>query len=246
MANEKQFIKQNKKIYDVEEYISHIINKAGYSHTEIHRTPLGEKVSIHTSKPGLIVGRGGASIRELTKVLKDEFKMENPQIEVVEIDNPNLNPQTVARYICHTFERFGPRNFKSIGYKVLESIIAAGALGAEIIISGRGIPGERSKSWRFSAGHLKKSGNVSEKFVKRGLAVAHLKSGAVGIKIEILLPDTPLPDEIKEKIIENKLEEVKEEIKEEPKKKEKSKKETEPKTKKTTERSVKDAKEKEK
>ncbi len=250
MANEKQFIKQNQKFYDVEEYISNILDKDGYSHTEIYRTPLGEKIVIYTSKPGLIVGRGGSSIRDLTKILHDRFHLENPQIEVAEIENPHLNPRTIARYIAHLFERFGPRNFKSVGYKVLEQIIAAGALGAEIIISGRGIPSERSRKWRFSAGHLKKSGDISEKLVRRGVTVAHLRSGAVGIKVEILPPDVQMPDEIKKKVIEKKVEEQVEEKKPE----EKTEKKTinkkikvkEKKSEKKTKRSVKDGEEKEK
>ena len=148
--------------------------------------------------------------------------MENPQVEVAEVINPNLSAQTIAKTIVHTFERFGPKRFKSLGYQALQNIIDAGALGAEIIISGRGIPSSRAKSWRFSAGYLKKSGDIAENFVKTGYAVAHLKSGSVGVKVIILTPDIRLPDKItmKEQIIEPPKLEVKEEIaqiQEEPK-----------------------------
>jgi len=219
---ERDIIKKKLKEYHILEYIAEVLDRPGYSHTIIQKTPLGEKITIFTSKPGFIVGRKGSNIKELTQVLKDKFGMENPQIEVSEIDNPNLNPHSVAKHIVHTFERFGPGRFKFLGYKMLDTIIETGAVGAEIVISGRGVPSTRSKTWRFSAGHLKKSGDVAENLIKKGFAVAHLKSGSIGVKVSILTPDIILPDTIKikgivmEPQVEEKIEkEVKEEIKEE-------------------------------
>ena len=193
---ERQILSKKVKEFQVTEYIANVLDKPGYSHTEIQRTPAGEKVIIYTSKPGLIVGRKGSNIKELTEVLKSKFGMENPQIEVSEIENPNLNPHSVAKHIVHTFERFGPKRFKFLGYKMLQEVMNSGAIGAEIVISGRGVPSQRSKTWRFTAGYLKKSGDISENYVSKGFAVAHLKSGAVGVKVFILTPDIKLPDKI--------------------------------------------------
>ena len=58
------------------------------------------------------------------------------------------------------------------------------------------MPGSRAKSWRFSAGYLKKSGDVSVSKVRRAQATAKLKSGAIGIKVSIMTPDIRLPDDI--------------------------------------------------
>ena len=214
---EKNIINKKIKEFEIMEYIENELDKPGYSHTEIQRTPLGEKIIVHSSKPGLIVGRKGESIRNLTIVLKKKFNLENPQIEVAEVENPNLNPHSVAKYITHTFQRFGPSRFKFLGYKLLSDIMKAGAVGAEIVIAGRGVPSTRSRTWRFTAGHLKKSGDISENYVKRGYAIAHLKSGAIGVKVNILTPDVELPDDIKVyEIEEPKVEEVT--IEEPPKK----------------------------
>ena len=226
---EKQIVAQKVKELMIKEYIEEKMGKAGYSHTEIKKTPLGEKIIIFTSKPGLIVGRKGENIKELTEVLKSKFKLENPQIEVAEIENPYFDAFAVARRISNTMESFGPRNFKSLGYKLLDEIMRSGAAGAEILMSGRGIPSSRAKSWRFSAGFMKKSGDIAETKVKKGLAVAHLRSGAIGIKVHILTPDVILPDKLifvkaEEKKVEIKpiIEAIKEEVKTEvPKKKKK-------------------------
>jgi len=193
---ERQVVQQRMKEKQVEEFITNFLAKASFSHLEFQRTPLGEKISIYTSRPGLVVGRRGSNIQELTNLLKEKFGLENPQIEVVEIENPNLSPHAVANRIVTLFQRFGPKRFKSIGYRVLEDIMKAGALGAEIVISGRGVPSTRAKSWRFKAGYLKKSGEISQSYVKRAFASADLPTGAIGIKVSILTPDVKLPDKI--------------------------------------------------
>lgn len=185
------------KEHVIKEFISHELPRSCYSNLELKKTPLGEKILIYTSRPGLVVGGKGANVQRLTEMLKRNFKMENPQIEVVEIDNPSLDPLSVAERIVSAFERFGPKRFKSLGYSALQDILHAGAVGAEIVIAGRGVPGSRSKRWRFLAGHLKKSGDISESHVKRGQAVAHLKSGSVGVQVSILTADIKLPDNIR-------------------------------------------------
>lgn len=193
---ERKFVAEKVKEYLVSEYLHQQLGAGRFSHFEIRRTPLGERVVIYTARPGYIVGKGGENIKELTRVMKMRFKMENPQVEVSEITRPNLDAQTMAEQIVTTLERFGPKRFKSMGYRTLQQIIDAGALGAEIIISGRGLPGSRAKSWRFYSGHLKKSGDVAMSKVLHAKAKANLKSGTIGVKVSILPRETVLPDRI--------------------------------------------------
>ena len=193
---EKTIIKDRVKQKRIQEYIADVIGQSKYSYAEIKKTPLGEQIIIHTTRPGLVVGRSGSNIVSLTSRLKKKFKLENPQVEVAEILNPNTNPRSVAEKIVSHFDRFGTKGFKMIGYRELENIMHAGALGAEIVISGRGVPSSRSKTWRFQAGYLKKSGNISESYVKRAITAANLRSGSVGIRVSILPADVKLPDKI--------------------------------------------------
>lgn len=210
---ERQFVSQKMKEYQIQEFIESELGKTGgYSHTEIKRTPLGEKIIIYTSRPGLVVGRKGENINRLTNVLKKRFKMENPQIEIGEVEDGFLDAQFMADKIASTLERFGSKRFKSIGYKNLQGIIDTGAMGAEIVLSGK-IPSSRARSWRFSAGYLKKSGDIAENKVKKALATANLKSGVVGIKVSIMTPDIELPDKLRSMDKEIQMEEIKEEEK---------------------------------
>src|SRR3989338_1041740 len=146
---EKQIVSKHMKEYLMKEFIKTYLPNGSYSKIDLRKTPLGEKIIIHTSRPGLVVGRKGANLSELTYVLKTKYGMENPQIEVAEIENPNLDPKSVAESIVNSFERFGPKRFKPIGYRALQGILDAGATGAEVVISGRGVPSSRAKSWRL-------------------------------------------------------------------------------------------------
>jgi len=209
---ERKFITEKLREFQVQEYIAKTLNKAGHSKIEIKRTPLGEKIIVYTTRPGLIVGRKGENIKKLTVVLKKKFKMENPQIEIGDIENPLLDAGAVADKIVYVFERYGTKRFKFVGYDTLSKIIDAGAIGAEIMISGK-VPGARAKRWRFSAGYLKKSGDISENFMLKSKVVAHLKTGAIGVQVKILHPSVVLPDTItivKEEKPEIKVEELKE------------------------------------
>lgn len=232
---ERQIITQKIKEYQIQEFVSKSLKNVGYSHTKVQRTPLGEKIIIFASRPGLIVGRKGQNIKKLTADLKKKFDLENPQIEVSEIENINLDANIVAERIASSMERFGSSRFKGIGHRVMADVMNAGALGIEILISGK-IPSARAKSWRFYTGYLKKCGDIAIEGVKKANLTAELKSGTVGIKISIMPPDIVLPDDVKlgkekvevvKEVKEGERKEVKEEEKEEKKevkeKKDKSK-----------------------
>lgn len=193
---EKKFVAEKIKEFEVGGFIAKQIGKGNYTFFEIKKTPLGEKIVIHTGRPGVVVGKKGENIRTLTMVLKNKFSMDNPQIEVIEVMKPELDAQSMAEQIVNTLERFGPKRFKSTGYQSLQKIMDAGALGAEIIIGGRGVPSTRAKSWRFYNGYLKKCGDVAVSQVGRGFCVANLRSGSIGVKVRIMPPTVDLPDKI--------------------------------------------------
>ena len=210
---ERKFVSQKIKEFEIQEYIENNLKNVGHSHTKMVKTPLGEKIVLYASRPGLIVGRKGQNIKELTKTLKNKFGLENPQVEISEVGAINLDANIVAEKITDALERFGSQKFKAIGHKTMESVMGAGALGIEIIISGK-VPSSRAKSWRFYSGYLKKCGDISIMGVNKAYAQAKLKTGVIGVKVRIMPPGTELPDKIeiiKEK--EEKAGEVKEEAK---------------------------------
>lgn len=191
---EKKFVGFKKEEFRVKEYVKNELGKGRISAVTIEYTPVGEKIIISTSKPGLVIGRRGEKIDELTNVLKKRFKLDNPHIDIKEIKEPRLDAQLVADEIALALERQGPTRYKTIAYKFIQEIMKAGALGVEILLSGK-LPSERAKSWRFSQGYLKKTGN-SAKVVSRGQSQAITIPGVVGIQVSILAPDSPIHDRI--------------------------------------------------
>ena len=191
---ERDIIKFKKEEFAVREYIKKSLGKGKISKVKIVYTPVGEKIIISTNKPGLVIGRGGEKIMELTTTLKTKFKLENPHVEIDEIKEPEFDAQINADEIALSLERFGPLKFKVVAYRTLQRIINAGALGVEIRLSGK-LPGSRAKSWRFAQGYLKKTGD-SAKVVDRAQSSAQTKPGIVGIKVSILSPHAILKDKI--------------------------------------------------
>lgn len=213
---EKKFVSFKKEELGVKEYIKRALGKGRISHVIIEYTPIGEKIIISTSKPGLIIGRRGERIDKLTSVLKRKFNLDNPHIDIREITEPLLDAQLVADEIALLLERKGSLKFKVIAYKMLQEIMKTGALGAELVLSGK-LPSDRARTWRFAQGYLKKTGEPS-KVVDFAQSQAITKLGSVGISVRILPPNAvihdkiEINDKIKDKIKENLLEEIVENI----------------------------------
>ena len=191
---EKKFVIVRKEEYNIREFVRRMFGKGKISRVRIEYTPVGEKIVVSTHKPGWIIGKRGEKIAELTEVLKKRFKMENPHVDIDEITHPEFDAQLVADDIALTLERFGAMKYKASSYRALGRIKNSGALGAELRVSGK-LPSDRARSWRFSFGYLKKTGDAS-KVVDRAESIAQTKQGVVGIKVAILAPGVRVHDQI--------------------------------------------------
>ena len=252
---ERKFIADNIKEFQIREFVKENVGRVGLSDVKLKKTPLGEKIIISASRPGLVVGRGGSNISKLTKQLKAEFELDNPQIEIEEVKDIGSDANIIAELIAGSLERYGPSRFKGVGHKAMSDVLDSGAIGVEILINGK-IPGSRARNWRFYQGYLKKCGEISISGVDTAYATAKLKTGVVGIKVSIMPSDIKLPDDIKlvselqESVEELEGEEAKkaeEDVKEKTKNKEKKdskkKDESNKKSKKEKKASTKDKKE---
>ncbi len=191
---EKAFVGVRKDEYNVKQFVKRMFGKGKVSRVTIEYTPVGERIVVATHRPGWIIGRKGEKINELTEVLKKRFKMENPHVDIEEIMHPEFDAQLVADDIALTLERFGAQKYKASSYRALSRIKNGGALGAELVVSGK-LPSDRARVWRFAFGYLKKTGDAA-KLVDRAETVAQTKQGVVGIKVAILAPGVKMPDQI--------------------------------------------------
>jgi len=193
MAVVKHFITKSRKRAEIDEFLQRKLEKAGYGGVNISETPLGTQIVIYAMRPGLVIGRSGETIRELAKILEENFGVSNPQISVSEIEVPELNPYIVATRIASALER--GVHFRRAGFWALNQVMEAGALGVEIIISGK-LRTERARYEKFKAGYLPKCGDPALKYMRKAEVHVQLKPGIYGVKVRIMPPDAKFPDKI--------------------------------------------------
>lgn len=180
---EKTFVKENIIKVRLEEFLERAIGRANYSNVVVNRTPVSTRIIIYAQKPGLVIGRGGERINKIVETLKSDYGIENPVVEVEEVPNPDLDARIVAKNIALWLEKGG--HYKRIGNVYLERIMNAGAVGAQIEISGK-LTGERHRTEKFTTGHLKRSGKTAEIYMDYGFAIARTKPGVIGVKVRIM------------------------------------------------------------
>jgi small subunit ribosomal protein S3 len=200
------FIGESVKKAEIDEFLRNEFEKAGYGGVSITKTPLGTHIVIHTMRPGLVIGRGGETIRELAKVLEEKFQLSNPQISVAEIEIPELNAYVVASRITSALKR--GVHYRRAGFWALNQVMEAGALGAEIIISGK-LRTDRARYEKFRIGYMPKSGDPPMKYTRKAELQVQLKPGILGVKVRIMPPEAKFPDQVQ--IVEESAEEEEEE-----------------------------------
>ncbi len=198
MSVVKHFITESIKRTEIDEFLQKKLERAGYGGVTISKTPLGTHIVIYAMRPGLVIGRGGETIRELASILEEKFKVANPQISVSEIEIPELNAYVVASRVASALQR--GVHFRRAGFWSLNQVMEAGALGAEIVISGK-LRTERARFEKFRAGYLVKCGDPSLKYMQKAEVHVQLKPGIFGVRVRIMPPDAVFPDKIK--IVEN-------------------------------------------
>lgn len=192
MAMRNVFIQKGLLRMSLDKFFEKELRRAGYAGLDIMRTPLGTRITLYVERPGIVIGRRGMNIKALAQRLEKEFGIENPQIDVIPIEKPELNAKIMALRIARALER-GVR-FRRAAFIALRQIMEAGARGAEIIISGK-LRSERARYEKYTAGIIFKSGKPAEECVDEAVAYALLKPGVYGIKVKIVLP-RPHPDDI--------------------------------------------------
>ncbi|PVX24165.1 MAG: 30S ribosomal protein S3 [Candidatus Bathyarchaeum sp.] len=193
MSVVKHFIEDSIKKAEIDEFLQHEFERAGYGGVSITKTPLGTHLVIYTMRPGLVIGRGGETIRALASILEEKFQLPSPQISVAEIEIPELNAYVVASRIASALKR--GVHYRRAGFWGLTQAMQAGALGIEIIISGK-LRTDRARYEKFREGYLPKSGEPPRKYMRKAELHVHLKPGTLGVKVRLIPPDAQFPDQV--------------------------------------------------
>lgn len=192
MADEHQFIEDGLRRSQINEFFADELGRAGYGGMDVAKTPMGTQIVLKAEKARHGDRKGGKNIRKITTELEDRFDMDDPQIDVQEVDEPDLNAQIVADRLANALERGW--YFRKAGHTTIDRIMDAGALGAEIVLSGK-VTGARSRVEKFNRGYIKHNGEPAQEVVDHGQGVAVMKLGTIGVNVKIIPPGAQLPDD---------------------------------------------------
>lgn len=151
-GNRKDFAGKLIEDHKIRTYLNARINKGGISKIVIERT-LGKLiVTIHTSKPGIIIGKGGGEVDRIKEELKKLTSNEDVQINILEIRRPELDAMIVGDTIARQIEN--RINFKRATKMAIASALRMGAEGVKIKLSGRLAGAEIARSEEFKQGRV--------------------------------------------------------------------------------------------
>ncbi len=215
---ERIFVEEGIKKVRMNEYFKTELERAGYGGMDIKRTPMGTQITVKVEKPGMIIGKDGRRIKKLTDDVVRKQELDNPQIDVQPIGVPELNAQLMSNRLAKLIERGW--HFRRAGRSTLQRIMDRGALGCEIIMSGK-LKGPRGRMEKMVDGYIKHCGSIADEIVDKGYSIAMKKAGVIGVRVWIVPPDSKLPDAFRMSVVNTEGE--KEEPKEEKEEKTESK-----------------------
>src|ERR671924_2028214 len=166
MSAVKNVMKNNYRNMELNGYLAATLKDAGYGGVDVQKTPIGTRISLYVTRPGLVIGRKGTGIKDLTSKLEEKFGLTNPQISVLEVPVPELNPKIMCNRIAQLIER--GTAFRRASLWTINTIMNAGALGVEVSVAGK-LRRERAHFEKHSAGIIPKSRDIAERVVKVGV-----------------------------------------------------------------------------
>ena len=187
----KNVLKNNYRNTELDEFLKEELKDAGFGGADIQKSPLGTRLTLYVTRPGLVIGRKGSGIRDLTSKLEVKFGLTNPQISVVEVEVPELNPKIMCNRLAQLIER--GTAFRRAALWTVNTIKNAGALGVEVTISGK-LRSERAHFEKHSSGIIPKSGNMADKVVREGITHVLTKMGIMGIRLKIAIKNATPPE----------------------------------------------------
>lgn len=193
----RHFVDRNVERQLVREYLQNETERAGFGGLHFERAfdnqSICTKVTLQAERVGMVIGRRGKIINGLQKRIRTDFNLENPKLQVEEIESPALNAQVMASKLASALQRGW--YFRRAGHSSVLNVMEAGAKGCLIIIAGK-LTGSRHRTEKFVKGHIKFCGETALQHMDVGQATAVVKLGTIGCTVAIMKPGTKLPHEI--------------------------------------------------
>lgn len=193
MSAIKRVIRDAIERMKIDELLAEEFDHAGYGGITLTKTPMGTQITLYTMRPGRVIGKRGQSIKAASERLEREIGVPNPQITVVEIEVPELNPRVMASRIASALEK--GVHYRRAVFWALRRIMEAGAMGCEIIVKGK-LRSDRSRFEKVTEGYIPKAGEPAMKHVRKATIHVKMKRGVYGITVKIVPPEAEFPDKV--------------------------------------------------
>jgi len=191
MTQVKNVIKDNYNMMLLNDFLREEIKEAGFHKVEVAKTPSGTKITLYVTRPGIVIGRKGSGIKQLTEKVESDFGIKDPQISVEEIQKAELSPSVMCNRMAAHIER--GTAFRRATMWTMNHIMEAGAMGVQITISGK-LRGDRSALEKHVQGILPRAGEYAKNIVSEDIVHTKTKMGLIGIKIRIANKEKIVPE----------------------------------------------------
>lgn len=179
-ADKKNFSTLLHEDIEVREFVKEKMYDAGISRIVIERAANQLKLDIYTARPGMVIGRGGSEVDALRQQIENKTGR-RVQINVVEVDNPDLDAQLVAENIAAQFER--RVSFRRAMKQAMNRTMRQGAEGFKVLSSGRLGGAEMARKEGYSEGSVPL--HTLRADIDYGFAEAYTTYGKIGVKVWI-------------------------------------------------------------
>jgi small subunit ribosomal protein S3 len=193
MSAVRKIIQDNILKVKVDELLAEEYEQAGYGGITLTKTPLGTQINLYAMRPGRVIGKRGSAIRKASERLELELGLPNPQITVVEVEVPELDPRIMAARIANALER--GIHYRRALFWSLRRTMESGALGCEILLKGK-LRSDRGRYEKVVDGYIPKAGDAAQRYVRRAVIHVKQKKGTFGVTVVIVPPDAKFPDKV--------------------------------------------------
>ena len=193
MSLVKKIVQDSLLKVKVDELLAEEYEPAGYGGITLTKTPLGTQINLYAMRPGRVIGKRGTAIRQASARLENELHLPNPQITVVEVKVPELDPRIMAARIANALER--GIHYRRALFWSLRRTMESGALGCEILLKGK-LRSDRGRYEKVVDGYIPKAGEPTQRYVRRAVIQVKQKKGTFGVTVVIVPPDAKFPDKV--------------------------------------------------
>ena len=180
-AEKNNFAESREEDVKARKYISFRLPNAGISNVEINRTSKKVSVTIHTARPGIVIGRGGEEVNKLKKELRQLTNKSDAQINISEVKRPELNAALVGMNICQQLKK--KISYRRVINKAMQATMRMGANGIRINVAGRLGGVEIARSEKYSDGSVPL--HTLRADIDYALSEAQTAYGIIGVKVWI-------------------------------------------------------------